>query len=191
MSKRWGRVLDNQNFKTRLPEKLLSSDTLDTKVSSPTTLLKSKGAKGPPPAPPPPTSPHSTPARGCRARGPTPLPPSPPRAPNSLLGRAPHRGSRLAPGHRFLALKRRGPRLPRRLLGTALPWPRSGLKHRPPTHGASAGGGAAGVRPPPRDPETLPSGGQAVAAAAALLPAGYRRFTGRFRTRHHRPPRDL
>lgn len=116
---------------------------------------------------------------------------------DSLLGRAPHRGPRLPSGlclpalpHRGSGRARRGgPRLQRRLLRTACAGPRSRMGHRPPTHGAAAGG-AAGVQPPPSDAAPLPSGRTAV-AAAALLPAGFGGCTGRFRARHRRPPRGL
>lgn len=111
------------------------------------------------PSPPhPPNTPRTVPSGG-QARSPLPAPGPAHRASHSLLGRAPHRNPRWPAGRRLPALRRRGPRLPCRLLGTASSWPRSGLRHRPPTHGATAGGGgAAGLRPPPSDPEPLPSG---------------------------------
>lgn len=135
------------------------------------------------------------PSRGDRARRPLPSPPRPAR--DSLLGRTPHRRPRLPTGRCLPALRRRGsgharrrgPRLRSRLLHTALVRPRSRMGHSPPTHGA-AGGGAAGVQPPPSDAAPLPSGRTAVAAAAPL-PAGFRGSTGRFRERHRRPPSGL
>lgn len=111
------------------------------------------------PSPPhPPNTPRTVPSGG-QARSPLPAPGPAHRASHSLLGRAPHRDPRWPAGRRLPALRRRGPRLPCRLLGTASACPRSGLRHRPPTHGAAAaGGGAAGLRQPPSDPEPLPSG---------------------------------
>lgn len=92
---------------------------------------------------------HAQPSDGTE-----PVPPPTPAAPrDSLLGRAPQRGQRLPAGRRLPNLprcgsdgaRRRGPRLPRQLLGTAPAGPRSRLGHGPPTHrAADNGGGAAG-----------------------------------------------